>query len=99
LRTREFWALFAAQICIPLGIFPVSVHQVAYVTDLGFRKAVAAAILGHMGLMSSCGRIMFGALSDRLGRFGGCDKPYCLLAARYRGAPTHPQCQPGLAAL
>jgi MFS family permease len=24
-----------------------------------------------MGLMSSCGRILFGSLSDRLGRFGG----------------------------
>lgn len=71
LRTREFWVLMAAQLCIPLGIFPISVHQVAYLTDLGFSKIVAAAILGHMGLMSSCGRILFGALSDRLGRFGG----------------------------
>ena len=67
----EFWALFAVQIFIPLGIFPITVHQVAYLTDFGFSKVFAAAILGHMGLMSSCGRVMFGALSDRLGRFGG----------------------------
>lgn len=59
------------QLCIPLGIFPISVHQVAYLADLGFSKVLAAAILGHMGLMSSCGRVLFGALSDRLGRFGG----------------------------
>lgn len=71
LRTREFWALFAVQVCIPLGIFPISVHQVAYLADLGFSKVFAAAILGHMGFMSSCGRVVFGALSDRLGRFGG----------------------------
>lgn len=71
LRTTEFWALFAVQIFIPLGIFPISVHQVAYLTDFGFSKVFAAAILGHMGLMSSCGRVIFGALSDRLGRFGG----------------------------
>ncbi|GIX48183.1 MAG: MFS transporter [Candidatus Tectimicrobiota bacterium] len=71
LRERAFWALFLAQVLIPLGIFPVSVHQVAYLADLGFSKTFAAAILGHMGLMSSCGRILFGALSDRLGRFGG----------------------------
>jgi MFS family permease len=56
---------------IPLGIFPISLHQVAYLADLGFSKVFAAAVLGHMGLMSSCGRIIFGALSDRLGRFGG----------------------------
>jgi MFS family permease len=70
-RTREFWALTAVQMFIPLGIFPISLHQVAYLVDLGFSKVFAAGVLGHMGLMSSCGRILFGSLSDRLGRFGG----------------------------
>lgn len=71
LRTREFWALGFAQVLIPVGIFPISVHQIAYLTDVGFDKILAAAILGYMGLMSSCGRLLFGMLSDRLGRFGG----------------------------
>src|SRR5215470_1225257 len=71
LRTREFWALAVAQLLIPTGIFPISVHQVAYLADLGFSVQLAAAILGHMGLMSSFGRLIFGALSDRVGRFGG----------------------------
>ena len=71
IRTREFWILTAIQMFIPLGIFPIAVHQVAYLADLGFSKVLAAAVLGHMGLMSSCGRMLFGALSDRLGRFGG----------------------------
>jgi MFS family permease len=71
IRTRQFWALMAVQMFIPLGIFPIAVHQVAYLVDLGFSKIVAAGVLGHMGLMSSCGRILFGSLSDRLGRFGG----------------------------
>ncbi|MBM3225641.1 MAG: MFS transporter [Candidatus Tectomicrobia bacterium] len=71
LHTREFWALAVAQVLIPTGIFPISVHQVAYLTDLGFAKILAASILGTMGLMSSVGRLLFGALSDRLGRFGG----------------------------
>jgi MFS family permease len=71
LRTREFWALSVAQLLIPTGIFPISVHQVTYLVDLGFSAQFAAAILGTMGLMSSCGRLIFGTLSDRLGRFGG----------------------------
>ena len=71
LRTRQFWTLGLAQVLIPLGIFPVSVHQVAYLTDLGFSHVLAAGVLGYMGVMSSCGRLLFGALSDRLGRFGG----------------------------
>ena len=61
LRRREFWALFFVQILIPLGIFPISVHQVAYLVDVGFSEVFAAAILGHMGLMSACGRVGFGA--------------------------------------
>ena len=71
LRTREFWALFFVQILIPVGIFPISVHQVAYLVDVGFNEVFAASILGYMGLMSACGRVGFGSLSDRLGRFGG----------------------------
>jgi MFS family permease len=71
LRTREFWALSVAQLLIPTAIFPIAVHQVAYLADLGFSAQLAAAILGTMGLMSSFGRLIFGVLSDRLGRFGG----------------------------
>ena len=71
LRTRHFWALGLAQVLIPLGIFPVAVHQVAYLTDLGFTHVLAAGVQGYMGIMSSCGRMLFGLLSDRLGRFGG----------------------------
>jgi MFS family permease len=71
LRTREFWALSVAQFLIPTAIFPIAVHQVAYLADLGFSAQLAAAILGTMGLMSSFGRLIFGVLSDRLGRFGG----------------------------
>jgi MFS family permease len=71
LRTREFWALALVQLLIPTGIFPISVHQVAYLADLGFSVQLAATILGPMGLMSSFGRLLFGVLSDRIGRFGG----------------------------
>jgi predicted MFS family arabinose efflux permease len=71
LRTREFWALCVVQILIPVGIFPIAVHQVAFLVDVGFSGVFAATILGHMGLMSACGRVGFSSLSDRLGRFGG----------------------------
>ena len=36
LRTREFWALSVAQLLIPTAIFPIAVHQVAYLADLGY---------------------------------------------------------------
>jgi MFS family permease len=68
MRTLSFWCFFSAFLLIPLGIFPVMVHQVAYVIDLGYDKILAAFILGAIGFLSSAGRMFFGTLSDRMGR-------------------------------
>ena len=68
LKTFPFWALFAANFVLPIGIFPVAIHQVAYIIDLGYSKILAAFIFGTMGLLSAVGRPIFGILSDRIGR-------------------------------
>jgi len=67
LRTRAFWALFAAYFLTPLAVFPVFTHQVAFAVDLGFPRLLVASIFGLMGLMSSLGRPLFGVLADRFG--------------------------------
>ncbi|RMF85974.1 MAG: MFS transporter [Nitrospinota bacterium] len=68
LRGRQLWLLFLANIFIPLGVFPVSTHQIAYVVDLGYDKLLAASIFGLLGIWSTIGRILFGIISDRIGR-------------------------------
>jgi MFS family permease len=68
MRTVPLWCFFFAFLLIPLGIFPVMVHQVAYVIDLGYSKMLAAFVLGTIGFLSSAGRMLFGTLSDRMGR-------------------------------
>jgi MFS family permease len=68
MRTLSFWSFFFIFLLIPLGIFPVMVHQVAYVIDLGYDKILAAFIFGAMGFLSTVGRMLFGTLSDRMGR-------------------------------
>jgi MFS family permease len=68
IKTLPFWSLFFSFFLIPLGMFPVIIHQVAYIIDQGYSKAVAASIFGVMGLLGSVGRPIFGALSDRMGR-------------------------------
>ncbi len=68
LKTVFFWSLFASFFLIPLGIYPIAIHQVAYLTGQGYSKLLAAFVLGIMGLLSSAGRPLFGALSDRIGR-------------------------------
>lgn len=68
MKTLPFWSLFFSFFLIPLGIFPVMIHQVAYIIDQGYSKLMAASIFGIIGLLSSGGRLLFGALSDRMGR-------------------------------
>jgi MFS family permease len=68
MRTMPLWAFFFAFVLIPLGIFPVVIHQVAYIVDHGYSRIVAASILGAIGFLSSIGRLLFGTLSDRVGR-------------------------------
>jgi MFS family permease len=67
LRTRAFWALWFANLCTPLAVFPVTTHQVAFAIDHGFQPLLAASIFGVMGLMSIVGRVSFGLAADRFG--------------------------------
>jgi len=67
LRSRAFWALFAAYFCTPLAVFPVATHAVAFAVDQGYPPMLAATAYGSMGLMSTVGRAGFGVLADRLG--------------------------------
>ncbi|MDP2960466.1 MAG: MFS transporter [candidate division Zixibacteria bacterium] len=68
MKTLPFWSLCFSFFLIPLGIFPVVIHQVAYVIDQGYSKELASFIFGLMGFMSTIGRLIFGIMSDRIGR-------------------------------
>lgn len=68
LGSRKFWGLFFAYFFTPLAVFPVFTHQVAFAVDLGYPPMFVAGIFGLMGLMSSVGRVVFGAVSDWVGR-------------------------------
>lgn len=68
LSTRAFWMLFFAYFFTPLAVFPVFTHQVAFAVDGGFPRMFVAGIFGLVGFMSSVGRIVFGMVSDRIGR-------------------------------
>jgi MFS family permease len=67
LRSRAFWALFAAYFFTPLAVFPVATHAVAFAVDHGYPAMLAATAFGAMGLMSSVGRVGFGFATDRIG--------------------------------
>ena len=81
LRSRTFWALFAAYFFTPLAVFPVFTHQVAFAVDLGFSRLFVASIFGAMGLMSSLGRTAFGVVTDRFGGAVAATISYACTAA------------------
>lgn len=76
LRTARFWGFVACFFFTPVSMFAVTTHQVAHVVDLGFPKMTAVNVLGAVGLLSSIGRVLFGILSDRIGRVGAASSSY-----------------------
>jgi MFS family permease len=71
LRTRRFWWLALASATSLYAWYAVQVHQTQYLTELGFAPDVAAYALGLVGLGGSVGQILWGYVSDRLGREWG----------------------------
>jgi MFS family permease len=47
------------------------VHLAPHIIDLGFNPMFAATMVGSVGLLGSVGTIVFGSLSDRVGRESG----------------------------
>ncbi len=68
LRSPGFWWFVACFFFTPVAMFSVATHQVAHAVDLGFDKMTAVNVLGTVGILSSVGRVLFGVLSDRIGR-------------------------------
>lgn len=68
LRSPGFWGFVSCFFFTPVSMMSVTTHQVAHVVDLGFEKTTAVNVLGTVGMLSSIGRVLFGILSDRIGR-------------------------------
>ena len=68
LRTSAFWGLFAAYFFTSVASFSVTPHSVAYLIERGFEPMVAASAFGFAGMLSACGIILMGSLSDYFGR-------------------------------
>lgn len=68
IRTRTFWFLVGTGLSMGLLLNTLMVHQMAHVLDIGFSKTIGALVLGLVGALRSFGGMIFGGLSDRLGR-------------------------------
>jgi MFS family permease len=68
LNSSSFWCFMAFSFCATLGVYIVLVHNVKYLVDLGIPKMTAAAIFAMVGVISSIFRIIWGWVSDQIGR-------------------------------
>jgi MFS family permease len=68
LRTVAFWSLFYIGLTHGVFVHTIVVHLAPHIIDLGFNPMFAAIMVGSVGLLGSIGTIVFGSLSDRIGR-------------------------------
>jgi MFS family permease len=67
-RTGRFWMLFAGRLLELVVLQMFLTHQAAFVVDQGFGTLVAASIVGVVGIVGSLAKIVWGVVSDRIGR-------------------------------
>ncbi len=68
LHTKQFWLLGISFFLGNLIIQSVLTHQVAFFVDHGMEALFASYVVGLIGIMSLGGKILWGGLSDRIGR-------------------------------
>ncbi len=67
IRTKAFWGLVVLYM---FGLFPIymlAMHIVPHAIDMGISEGVAAGALGLIGATSIAGRLLGGAIAERLG--------------------------------
>src|SRR5262249_39153343 len=67
-RTRRFWWIFLGYFTCLFAWYTVQIHQTKYLLELGFSADFAAWALGVVGLAGIAGQILWGYVSDRIGR-------------------------------
>ena len=68
MRTKSFWVLTGVFFCTWLFVFLPLVHLVIFALDIGLSRESALVALSFLGGMSALGRVLMGAVSDRVGR-------------------------------
>ena len=68
ITTKQFWLLSICFFVATFSIQSILAHQVAFFVDQGLKPLFASYILGIVGIASVGGKILWGTLSDKIGR-------------------------------
>jgi MFS transporter, OFA family, oxalate/formate antiporter len=67
-RSRHFWLLALAVTMTGICTMTIVVHQTRMLVDMGYGLTVASLIFGMIGVLRATGGLIWGPLSDRIGR-------------------------------
>lgn len=85
MRSRAFWMLAAAFSATWIPVFIPLVHIVPFARDLGYPALTGAWVVSTLGIGAVAGRLVMGALSDRIGRKTAVGIAMALQAAAFLG--------------
>jgi MFS family permease len=68
IRTRSFGLLYVSALLLSLALFQVFVYLADYAEGIGTGSVAAAALIAVVGGASIVGRLVLGAVADRVGR-------------------------------
>ena len=63
-----FWCITVGHLALGTALFMINTHIVAHLVTLGFDKLLAAFIAGLIGFVRIGGTVLWGFVSDKLGR-------------------------------
>ena len=75
-RARHFWLLALSVTMIGVCTMTIVVHQTRMLVDMGYGLTLASVIFGMLGVLRALGGLVWGTLSDRIGR-GACVAVIC----------------------
>ncbi|MBI2887561.1 MAG: MFS transporter [Chloroflexi bacterium] len=64
-RTPTLWLTIAALDLAGMGVSGITIHQVPYVTDLGYSPAIAASMITVWGVFALLAKVIFGFLGEK----------------------------------
>jgi MFS family permease len=92
-RTSRFWWIFLGYFTCLFAWYAVQIHQTKYLIELGFSADFAAWALGVVGLTGIAGQILWGYVSDRIGRewaWTASGAGFALCYVALLALPAHP---------
>lgn len=78
---REFWIAFGMFFSFGFCFSAVIVHIAPHATDIGKSTSVAAGLVASIGISSIAGKVLLGALGDKIGSKAIYIIGFCLMAA------------------